>query len=367
MKSTLLFGFVLLTALFTTHAQLKFDSLRSSLVVIETESGSGSGFIIQLDGKVFLLTNRHVVQGAQKLDFRLVDGQVIHPQTVEVADSQDLVRFLITDDSGLVPLQLADTQPTLSQTVLVYGNSGGQGAVTKLDGQILGIGPEVIEVSAGFVPGNSGSPIVSANGGVFGVATYLTMNTPGKDWVTRGTRFETVRRFGVRVADGMQWIPISWKTFNSQVNLLDETAAYLGDLFTILACWRKYQGITDAQTQFEQYASANRKTVYQTKRWANNLDDFMYRYKDYWINRTKFVEQSASVKNSRRQLETVFRSLPLAPVESLKKTQWVNSDLRKEAQARLDLIELFTGEVQKVLNDEERFWRSPIIRVGRRY
>jgi hypothetical protein len=367
MKSTALTAFVLLATVVTSHAQLNFDSLRSSLVVIETESGSGSGFIVRLDGKVFLLTNRHVVQGAGKLKFRLVDGQVILPQAAEIADSQDLVRFSIKDDSGLIPLQLADAPPTLSQTVSVYGNSEGQGAVTKLDGQILGVGPEVIEVNAGFVPGNSGSPIVSASGGVFGVATYLTMNTPGKDWVTRGTRFETVRRFGVRVADGMQWIPISWKTFKSQVDLLEETDAFLGDLFTILACWRNYQGVADARTQFEQYASANRKTVYQTKRWASNLDAFMFRYKEYWSNRSKFVEQSMSVKNSRRQLETVLRGLPLTPFESLKKTQWVNSDLKEEAQMRLDLLELFAEEVQKVLNDDERFWRFPIIKVGRGY
>ena len=75
------------------------------------------------------------------------------------------------------PLELDQSRISvkIGDAIVVLGNSGGGGVVTKLEGKLVGIGPDRIEVSAEFIPGNSGSPIIHVpTGKVIGIATYLT-------------------------------------------------------------------------------------------------------------------------------------------------------------------------------------------------
>ena len=82
--------------------------------------------------------------------------------------------------------------------VWVLGNAEGAHVVTPIAGKLVGIGPNLVEVDAPFVPGNSGSPIIhKRTGKVIGVATYVIQRAadaaPGLSLPT------AVRRFGYRV------------------------------------------------------------------------------------------------------------------------------------------------------------------------
>jgi len=93
----------------------------------------------------------------------------------------------------------------LGVAVSAYGDSLGDGVIVEVKGEFQGIGPEVIEVSAPFVPGNSGGPVIdSKTGKVIGVSTYGRIIRQSDDALT-GSRFAArgykpaVRRFATRI------------------------------------------------------------------------------------------------------------------------------------------------------------------------
>ena len=237
-----------------TPANYSFDAVRQALAIVETDAGVGSGFIVIIDGDKYLLTNCHVVKDAKSLSLRLIDGVDLVPLSIDIADGNDLVRFRLKNDTNLNALMLSSSSPTIHDSIVVLGNSDGRGVATELKGEILGLGPGVIEVSAGFVSGNSGSPILSKNGTILGVATYVTREAPQKDWITKGTRFEATRRFGLRVSDGMKWNRISMRQLFTQTSLISEIDEYANDLIVILACWRHYGFVENPESAFRQYA-----------------------------------------------------------------------------------------------------------------
>ncbi len=173
--------------------------------LITTAEGSGTGFLCYMDGVVYFFTNSHVVGSGREMEIRLRDGTKVKPQLIEFAKDRDLARLSIDDQ----PASLAYTdRASIGEDVTVYGNSDGAGVITRTRGQINGDAHDRIETTAGFVPGNSGSPIVNESGEVVGVATYAIFN-PGDDtdWTRKGTRFDAVRRFGVKLDEDILWVP----------------------------------------------------------------------------------------------------------------------------------------------------------------
>jgi len=185
-----------------------FNNVRDKLVVIKHEQGSGSGFIATMDGKTYLFTNQHVILGAEKISFTTVSGEKIRPRKVELAATRDIARLLLNTDSGFI---IAD-QIEMDIPIGVFGNSEGAGVATELYGMITGVGGELVEVSADFVPSNSGSPVLNLDQEVVGIASYATYSR--KNRATEGTQFENkTRRFCYRLTD-VQWKSVNWKKYN---------------------------------------------------------------------------------------------------------------------------------------------------------
>jgi hypothetical protein len=88
--------------------------------------------------------------------------------------------------------------------VLVLGNSQGSGVVTEIPGKVVGIGPDLVEVDAKFVEGNSGSPIVHLKSGkVIAIATFLTLHNTSV--IDKDSPFDGIRRFGYRLDVAKDW------------------------------------------------------------------------------------------------------------------------------------------------------------------
>lgn len=219
------------------------------LIIIKTDHGSGSGFIALANGKTYVYTNAHVICGTPKgftskiESIKTASGRNIPiPYEIELSNTydssssnglEDVARFPVTLKEGETAYALVDTNfsVAVNQRVTAYGNSLGGDAVTSLEGAVLGLGSDRIEVSCQIVPGNSGGPVVLTDTKqVLGISTYL--DSGKSDIWTRGTVFENVRRFAVRPDKVTQWRKMQ---YTSLMSSLAELKSFHRDTLTLAA------------------------------------------------------------------------------------------------------------------------------------
>ena len=143
---------------------------------------TGSGFIVGSDGMI--VTNFHVIQGTKKARIVFDDGKGADIDGFLAADpGKDLAVLHIKPPNGhFKPLTLASTLPVQGAAVFAFGSPLGLRR-SMVDGTVSAIrrGDEVlhhdtdmvwIQTSAYISPGNSGGPLVNADGEVIGVNTF---------------------------------------------------------------------------------------------------------------------------------------------------------------------------------------------------
>lgn len=145
-----------------------------------SEVGSGSGFIIDAKNG-YIVTNNHVVEGAEKLMISLADGRDISGTLVGADPRTDLAVVKIEDTKDLKAVQLGDSNKLrVGESVVAIGNPGGRefartvttGVVSATDRFLMLQGEasfNLIQTDAAINPGNSGGPLVNYGGQVVGI------------------------------------------------------------------------------------------------------------------------------------------------------------------------------------------------------
>ncbi len=149
----------------------------------ESAGGSASGFVIDREGHI--LTNDHVVSGAESVQVTLFDGTTHDARVVGEDASNDVavVKVRVAPDQ-LVPLPLGDSSRLLvGQKVLALGNPFGlertltSGIVSSLDRSLRAKNGRmikgIIQTDAAINPGNSGGPLLNSRGRVIGMNTAI--------------------------------------------------------------------------------------------------------------------------------------------------------------------------------------------------
>ncbi|RCW43696.1 putative serine protease PepD [Halopolyspora algeriensis] len=174
------------------------DKVLPSVVQIQVQSmqgqGSGSGIVISQDG--YILTNNHVVEGAQqgRIAVRLNDSRVLPADVVGTAPKSDLA-VLKVDATGLNPAELGRSDDLeVGAPVVAIGSPFGlsgtvtSGIISAKNRPVRAGGRQgdqatvinALQTDAAINPGNSGGPLVDMNGRVVGINSAIYSPSSGR-------------------------------------------------------------------------------------------------------------------------------------------------------------------------------------------
>ncbi len=186
-----------------TGYSLMMDEDSASGNLLTKQRSGGSGVILDTDG--YIVTNAHVVEGAQRIQVLVVAlskggparhsilkpaGKVVDAQVVGIDQETDLAILKIAE-KDLPSLELGDSDDLRpGQLVLAFGsplgleNSATLGVVSSVARQLEPDDPMIyIQTDASINPGNSGGPLVDTKGRVVGINTFIFSQSGGSEGI----------------------------------------------------------------------------------------------------------------------------------------------------------------------------------------
>ena len=145
----------------------------------------GSGFI--LDNEGYVLTNNHVVEGADEVKVKLADGKESKAKVIGRDPKTDLALIKIDADKSLVPLPLGDSDKLeVGDWVVAIGNPFGLGntvtaGIVSAKYRQIGMGSydNFIQTDASINPGHSGGPLINTAGEAVGINSAIFSQSGG--------------------------------------------------------------------------------------------------------------------------------------------------------------------------------------------
>ncbi|MBL7575427.1 trypsin-like peptidase domain-containing protein [Peptoniphilus asaccharolyticus] len=179
--------------------------------------GTGSGIVVDKEG--YILTNAHVVklngQTIEKPSIQLYDGTTVEGHTVWVDSTIDIAIVKIDSKVNLVPAELGDSDSLkIGQSAIAIGNpldlafqrSVTQGIISGLNryvGQVSGGGymNGLIQTDASINGGNSGGPLLDAEGKVIGINTVKVSTAEGLGFAIPINSVKTILEEVIKTGD----------------------------------------------------------------------------------------------------------------------------------------------------------------------
>lgn len=200
------------------------------------QEGSGSGIVYDREGHI--ITNYHVIEGAEELFVTLPDESTVPAEVVGSDPSVDLAVIKVDADPELLhPVPLGESENLrVGQFVVAIGNPFGLertltvGVVSALgrviqspDESFIG---EIIQTDAAINPGNSGGPLLDLSGRVIGVNTAIFSPSQASAGIGFAVPVNTVRRVVPALIEN-GYYPHPWLGINYVWSLTPERAAIL--------------------------------------------------------------------------------------------------------------------------------------------
>jgi serine protease Do len=215
----------------------------------QSQRALGSGFVIDKAG--YILTNRHVVEGADQISVTLVGGKTYEAKLVGRDARTDVALVKIEPKEPLTTLELGDSDQTeVGEWVMAIGNPFGLGGnsvtvgVVSYKGRALTLGTagtsvDMIQTDASINPGNSGGPLINTRGQVIGINTLIiTQGAPQSSGVGFSVPINVAKEVVPQLRDkgkvvrgwlGVQIQPIS-EDMAKSLKLKDTKGAIISDL-----------------------------------------------------------------------------------------------------------------------------------------
>ena len=161
----------------------------------QATQGAGTGIIVSHNG--YIVTNKHVVDGASLFEVTTSDGTIYDDVHLVGTDPLNDVAFLkVNNAAKLTPAEIGNSQTArIGQNVVAIGNSLGEYQNTVTSGIISGLGRPVnaqaqdeskmesltglIQTDSAINPGNSGGPLINLSGQVIGINTAVVADAQG--------------------------------------------------------------------------------------------------------------------------------------------------------------------------------------------
>jgi serine protease Do len=167
------------------------------------QSSLGSGFVIDVQGHV--VTNNHVIEGADEIDVVLSDGTVLPAKLVGADTDVDLALLKVSSPRPLTPVPWGNSDTAdVGQWVVAIGNPFGLGGtvtagIISARSRDIGAGSfdDFIQTDAAINKGNSGGPLFNLRGEVVGVNTAII--SPGEAGGSVGVGFSVPANFAKQV------------------------------------------------------------------------------------------------------------------------------------------------------------------------
>ncbi len=177
---------------------------------------SGSGVLVKLEGyrSTFVITNNHVISGAQpaQITVTLNDGRILQPNLVRSDPASDIALLRI-DSESLPTAELGDSDRVRTgQWVLAFGSPFGfnqtvtHGIISARDRGQISLGntiriKEFLQTDAAINPGNSGGPLVDMNGAIIGINTANASTNGYSSGVAFSIPINLIKRIGKQLLD----------------------------------------------------------------------------------------------------------------------------------------------------------------------
>jgi S1-C subfamily serine protease len=181
-----------------------YNQLNDSVVLIQTDLGLGSGFVYDLKGHI--ITNQHVIDGAETIQVTFLDGTISSASVVGMDIYSDLAVIKVNPEvTTLYPVVLgSSSELTVGEPVAAMGNPFGLsdtltvGVVSSLERTLDSAGGyviiDIIQIDAAVNPGNSGGPLVNVKGQVVGVNAAIQSETGTFTGIGFAIPSDTVKR-----------------------------------------------------------------------------------------------------------------------------------------------------------------------------
>lgn len=167
----------------------------------EVQRGTGSGFIISSDGKI--LTNAHVVDGADQVSVILKDGRTYQGRVLGADPLTDVAVVQIQADNLPVAKMGRSDDLEVGQWAIAIGNPLGLDntvttgiiSATGRSGSQIGVADrrvDFIQTDAAINPGNSGGPLLNERGEVVGINTAIIRNAQGLGFAIPISKAQTI-------------------------------------------------------------------------------------------------------------------------------------------------------------------------------